>query len=88
MKLLKFYAEWCKPCTRLSEMLEDFTSVPVENINVDINQEFVTKYTIRNIPTLILIDDEGKELYKHTGLITLNELKSKIDAIKRDYTLE
>lgn len=84
MKLLKFYAEWCKPCTTLSKMLEDFTSVPVENINIDINQEFVTKYTIRNIPTLILIDDEGKELYKHTGLITLNELKSKIDAIKRD----
>ena len=84
MKLLKFYAEWCKPCITLSKILEDFTSVPVENINVDSNQEFVTRYTIRNIPTLILVDNEGKELYKHTGLITLTELKSKIDAIKRD----
>ena len=63
-------------------MLEAFSSVPVENINVDTNQEFVNLYTIRNIPTLILIDDEGKELYKHTGLITLAELKSKIDAVK------
>lgn len=84
MKLLKFYAEWCKPCITLSKMLEEFSSVPVENINVDTNQEFVNLYTIRNIPTLILIDDEGKELYKHTGLITLAELKSKIDAIKGD----
>ena len=54
MKLLKFYAEWCKPCITLSKILEDFTSVPVENINIDSNQEFVTRYTIRNIPTLIL----------------------------------
>ena len=84
MKLLKFYAEWCKPCTTLSKILEDFTSVPVENINIDSNQEFVTRYTIRNIPTLILVDNEGKELYKHTGLITLTELKSKIDEIKGD----
>ena len=84
MKLLKFYAEWCKPCITLSKILEDFTSVPVENINIDSNQEFVTRYTIRNIPTLILVDNEGKELYKHTGLITLTELKSKIDAIKGD----
>ena len=82
MKLLKFYAEWCKPCTTLSKILEDFTSVPVENINIDSNQEFVTRYTIRNIPTLILVDNDGKELYKHTGLITLAELKSKIDAVK------
>ena len=84
MKLLKFYAEWCKPCITLSKILEDFTSVPVENINIDSNQEFVTRYTIRNIPTLILVDNEGKELYKHTGLITLTELKSKIDAVKGD----
>lgn len=84
MKLLKFYAEWCKPCITLSKILEDFTSVPVENINIDSNQEFVTRYAIRNIPTLILVDNEGKELYKHTGLITLTELKSKIDAIKGD----
>ena len=84
MKLLKFYVEWCKPCITLSKMLEEFSSVPVENINVDTNQEFVNLYTIRNIPTLILVDNEGKELYKHTGLITLTELKSKIDAIKGD----
>lgn len=68
IKVLKFWAPWCKPCTALSTMLEglDITS---HNIDDAETSPLVEKFKIRNIPTLIFLKD-GEEVHRHAGIIT------------------
>ena len=39
-----------------------------EKVDVDSNTELSTKYGIRNIPTLILVDNNGNVIDKKTGI--------------------
>ena len=77
MKLLKFEADWCGPCREMGRRLEKFNDCEVMKINVDDeeNQDIVGKYGIRNIPVIILLDDDERNgLYFLVGgksLITL-----------------
>lgn len=68
IKVLKFWAPWCKPCTTLSTMLEglDITS---HNIDYAETNPLVVKFKIRSVPTLVFLKD-GEEVHRHAGLIT------------------
>lgn len=68
MKILKFFATWCKPCNTVTEMFKEFKTIPVENIDVDENEDLVIKYGIRSIPTILLVDENGNVLHRHTGV--------------------
>ena len=80
MRLLKFWAEWCQPCKKQSELLKDFKDFPVESINVEeeSNVEIVNKYGVRGLPTLILLDDNNEVVHTFSGLTTLNKIKEVI----------
>lgn len=69
MKLLKFYADFCNPCRVLTTMLDGFDACPMEKVNIDLDADRTSQYSIRSIPTLVLIDDNGNELWRHSGLI-------------------
>ncbi len=77
MKLIKLGAEWCGPCKTMDKRLEKFDACPVEYIDVDdeANDELVDKYGVRNIPVLILIDDEkdDKEVKRWVGSIMVKK---------------
>lgn len=36
---------------------------------------FGSKYEVRTVPTLILVDDEGNVVKRHSGLLGVQELK-------------
>lgn len=75
MKLLKMYATWCQPFTGLTKMMETVElPVPVENIDIDTNMELASKYKVRGVPTLILVDDAGEVIRQKTGSVTKEEL--------------
>lgn len=75
MKILKFYADWCQPCSAVSKLLED-ANLPYEinNINIDVAIDEVSKYNIRGIPTLILLDDSNNIIKTLSGSITKKDL--------------
>lgn len=70
--LVDFWAPWCGPCKviapTLNEIAEEYSDhVTIGKVNVDQNQALSQKYSIRNIPTLILYDN-GKEIKRITGV--------------------
>jgi thioredoxin 1 len=74
-KILYFSAAWCGPCKMLGPIMDSVSGeVNWEKIDVDSNSELSVKYGIRNIPTLILIDDNGDELNRSTGVMQKQQI--------------
>mgnify|MGYP003680557442 FL=1 len=67
-KILYFSAGWCGPCKMLGPIMESLSGqINYEKIDVDSNQELSIKYGVRNIPTLVLVENE-EAVRKLTGL--------------------
>lgn len=78
MKILKFSASWCGPCKMLTTTIasiKDEIPYPVEEIDVDSNTEMAQKFSIRGVPTMILVNGE-KEVKRKVGAMTSAELKT------------
>ncbi len=75
--LVDFNATWCGPCRMLKPILEEFsetTSVKVCSIDTDQNENLARNYNIYSIPCIILFEN-GKEVKRNVGLLSLDELK-------------
>ena len=72
MKVLKFEASWCQPCKMLSRVVEDAgdkITIPVEVIDIDQNREMAIKYGIRGVPTMVVVEDDGTEIKRQSGMM-------------------
>lgn len=77
MKLLKFYAEWCGPCkmqTMIIKGAEDKITIPVEEIDIDNDLMTAVNFGVRSVPTMVLVDDERKEIKRKVGVMKEEEL--------------
>lgn len=76
MKVLKIYSRTCGPCKVLENNLQ-LAGIPHESIDVQSIQgeDIVSKYEIKAVPTLILVDDEGNVVKRYSGLLGVQELK-------------
>lgn len=76
--LVDFYAEWCGPCKRLTEVLETIDSIDILKVNVDDFEDLAMSYGIMSIPTLVLFKD-AKEVNRSIGFKSKDEI---LDIIK------
>ena len=70
MKLLQFKAVWCNPCKQQTKELEE-NPVDVELVPIDVDEDdkdLAAKYSIRSIPTMILLSDNEEILNRWTGV--------------------
>ena len=67
-QILYFSAPWCNPCKQLGPIMESLSGqINYKKINVDNDTELSTKYGVRNIPTLVLLEN-GEAVNRTTGL--------------------
>lgn len=95
MNILKFSAQWCMPCKMMKPIFEEVSKNEkyknIDFIEIDIEDEnliekfnitpndLCTKYSIRNIPTLIIVDDDLNEVGKMVGGTDKNKITNFID---------
>ncbi len=77
--LIDFGATQCIPCKMMAPILEEIKkeyvdSLKVEFIDVWKNPDAGQKYRIRGIPTQIFYDASGKELYRHMGFMSKQDI--------------
>ena len=79
MEIIVFTADWCSPCKKLKPILdnlEDKMNLRVTRLDVEKEDEAVENYTIRNIPTVVILKD-GEEVDRISGLIPSDVLEAK-----------
>ena len=76
-RILYFSAPWCGPCRTLSPIMDQLQAegINIEKINVDNRSDLSQMYSVRNVPTLILIDGV-KELKRLTGVNSKDTIKN------------
>jgi thioredoxin 1 len=77
MKLLKFYAEWCGPCKMQSTIIKnagDKITTKIEDVDIDQNVFMATQFNVRSVPTMVLVDDQDKEIKRKVGVLKESEL--------------
>lgn len=70
--VLDFFAPWCHPCKVFSpvfkKIAKKYKTIRFIKINVDKNKKLANQYSIRAMPTLIVLKD-GKEIKRDAGFM-------------------
>lgn len=75
--ILYFSAPWCGPCKVMSPLVEQMGKqgkIKVKKVNIDYDASTTQKYSIRNIPTMVLTDLQGNEIKRHTGAMSEQQI--------------
>lgn len=82
MKLLLFSSSWCVNCKPLKGTVEQL-QIDTVDLDADVHTDEFKKYNVRNIPTLLLLNNNGEEIQRLTGVqktATLEALKERMEA--------
>ena len=83
--LIDFWATWCGPCRMVSPIIDELHNeygdrVVIGKMDVDNNDEVVSQFGVRNIPTVVFLKD-GKMVDKIVGATTKDKFVAKIEAL-------
>ncbi|MFA4870119.1 MAG: thioredoxin family protein [Pedobacter sp.] len=84
--LLQFSAAWCGPCKMLAPIINQVEQkikeiADVRRLDVDQESSLSVEFSVRSVPTLILLSKGGSIYWRHTGLISEKELMQKIESL-------
>ena len=83
--LVDFWAAWCGPCRMVGPIIDEISKeydgkAVVGKVDVDANQEFASKYGVRNIPT-VLVFNKGELVGRQVGVSPKDTYTQAIDQL-------
>jgi len=90
-RLVDLGASKCIPCKMMAPILESLKTeyagrLEVEFIDVWENRQAARQYNIRAIPTQIFFAPDGKELYRHEGFFSKDDILNKWKELGFDFS--
>lgn len=87
--IVDFYAKWCGPCKMLAPILEQIqvanpTTIKIVKVDVEENEELAKLYSIRNVPTMLFIEDDAI-VDRRAGTLTKTSLE---ELIRKNFNTE
>ena len=83
-KMVELGAKQCVPCKKMAPIIEELTrefvgALDVEFIDVWVkeNAEKAKAYNIRSIPSQVFLGSDGKEIWRHEGFISKEDILKK-----------
>jgi thioredoxin 1 len=85
--LYEFGAKTCIPCKQMKQVMADLKAshsnqMEFRMIYLDENRPMFGQYKIVAIPTQVFLDSSGKEVDRHIGALTKEEVVKKLKALK------
>ncbi len=85
MRVYDVWAEWCVPCKRFAPVFEkvanEIQDVEFVKVEADVNAEFLNHYAINSIPTILVTDDSGNELFRHVGILSESNFRNLVQGL-------
>ncbi len=74
-KILYFTAAWCGPCKTLGPIMQSLSGqINYQKVDVDNNNDLSIQYGVRNVPSLILVDETGEVKGRLVGVQTKDQI--------------
>jgi thiol:disulfide interchange protein DsbD len=92
--IIDFYADWCIPCKELDALTFSKPNVIDESkrftaYKADLTKSgteevdnLVTRFQIKGVPTVLIVDSQGKEVERITGFVNAEEFMKLIKAVE------
>jgi thioredoxin 1 len=78
IEVLKFYADWCRPCRVLAQNLEGVEGIT--SIDIDKDMETARLHNVTSVP-LLVFKKNGKEVHRQSGAISKDQYQTLLTEI-------
>lgn len=84
MKLIRFEAVWCPSCLIMKQRFKKLNLDNIEEVvyNYDVDVEPRETYQIGTLLPVVIVEKEGKEVFRFTGEKSVKELEEIIEKYK------